>query len=75
MSEDVKRQLVNDWREIDMEPIMNVVYNKCLVLLKKVVFSMCNHSFHQFGLPSPSHDVSELTVNRDYLKKLSYNVV
>jgi len=36
--------------------------------------SMGNHSLHQFGLPSPSHDASELIVNRDYLRELSYDV-
>jgi len=65
MSEDVKRQLVNDYQEIDIETIVDVVYNKCLVLLEQVVF---------LGLPSPSHDASELIVNRDYLRELSYDV-
>jgi len=65
-SEDVKRQLVNDYQEIDIETIVDFVHNNCLVLLEQVVFSMGNHSFHQFGLPSPSHDASELIVNRDY---------
>jgi len=74
MSEDVKRQLVNDYPEIDIETIVDVVHNKCLVLLEQVVFSMGNHSLHQFGLPSPSHDASELIVNRDYLRELSYDV-
>jgi len=74
MSEDVKRQLVNDYQEIDIETIVDVVYNKYLILLEQVVFSMGYHSLHQFGLPSPSHDVSELIVNRNYLRELSYDV-
>jgi len=32
------------------------------------------HSLHQFRLPSPSHDASELIANRDYLRELSYDV-
>lgn len=54
---------------------MNVVDNKYLMLLEQVVFSTRNYLVHQFGFLSPSHDLSELTVNRDYLKELSYNVV
>jgi hypothetical protein len=66
----VKRQLVNYYREIDIEIIMNVVYIKCLVLLEVVVFSIGNYTFPQFGLPLPSYDVDWLDciifiVNRD----------
>lgn len=66
MPEDVKRQLANDYQEIDIKTIMNVVYNKCLVLLEQVMFLMGNHSLHQFGLSSSSRDASELIVNRNY---------
>jgi len=34
-----KKQLVTDCQEIDIEPIMNIVYDKCLVLLEQIVIS------------------------------------
>lgn len=45
------------------------------MLIEQVVFSIFNHSLHQFVLPSPSHDVGELTVYCNYLKEISHNVV
>lgn len=46
----------------------------CFRLGNSLVSNSLSNSLHQFGLPSPSHVVSELTVNSDYLKEASYNV-
>lgn len=36
---------------------------------------MSNLSLKEFGLPSPSNEVTSVSVNREYLKELSYDVV
>ena len=75
MAEDVKIQIMSDCQGIDIDSVMSVVHNKCLVLLEQVVFSMSNQSLQQFGLPSPPNEVNLATGNREYLKELSYDIV
>jgi len=44
-------------------------------LILKPLWTLFSSSVvHQFGLLSPSHNASELIVNRDYLRELSYDV-
>ena len=51
------------------------VYNKCLLCLENMIFSMLNQSLQDFGLPPPTQDTNIITVNREYLKELSCNTV
>lgn len=37
-------------------------------------FSISNQSLIQFGLSSPSNEVTSVSVNHEYLKELSYDV-
>lgn len=76
-SEDLKRQVENEFRDIrhiDVEHYNTIVYNKTLVLLEQLLSSISNHSLDQFGLPRPTHMEDVGNINREYLRELSYDV-
>lgn len=74
ISEDVKRQTLNNCREFITQQINNNTYKKCQWLLEKAGFYFSNQSLIQFGLPSPSNEFKSVSVNGEYLKERSYDV-
>ena len=75
LSEDIRRQIEIESHGLEIELCKDTVYNKCLLCLENMIFSMSNQSLQDFGLPPPTQDTNIITVNREYLKELSYNTV
>ena len=65
----------NEFPEVAIEQCIDIVYNKCLVILENVVFSISKQPLQLLGLPSPSNARNEVSVNREYLREIFYDVV
>src|SRR5436190_15017411 len=53
---------------------MDIVYNRCLVSLEKLVYSISGNSLQHYGLPTPLREHETITPNRELLRELNYNL-
>ncbi|CAH2108543.1 unnamed protein product [Euphydryas editha] len=72
-SEDIKREVERDGGNVEL--LLDVIYNKCLILLEDIVISMSGKTLLQFGLHSPIRDERFIVTNRQYLRELAYDTV
>ncbi|GFS32525.1 ATP-dependent DNA helicase [Nephila pilipes] len=72
LSEDIRRRMVGESRNI--EPVVHIAYNQCLILLEDSVTSMSGKSLIHFGLPEPIREQSIVINNRQYMSELAYDV-
>ncbi|XP_074114110.1 ATP-dependent DNA helicase pif1-like [Cotesia typhae] len=72
LAEDIKRQMERESRDIEL--IVDIVYNQCLILLEDIVTSMSGKSLLEFGLPEPLREQSNVINNRQYINELAYDV-
>ncbi|XP_044582937.1 uncharacterized protein LOC123263956 [Cotesia glomerata] len=72
-SEDIKREVERDGGNVEL--LLDVIYNKCLILLEDIVISMSGKTLLQFGLHSPTRDERFIVTNRQYLRELAYDTV
>lgn len=75
LAEDLQRQVQKD-QNLNCKPdsIMEVVYNKCLIIIEDLVLGVSGHHLRKFGLPSPSRDENALDLDREYLREISYDI-
>ena len=52
--DDIRRSVGKDFD--DVEQVMDIVYNRCLVLLEELVYSISGNSLEHYGLPTPSRE-------------------
>ncbi|XP_074109302.1 uncharacterized protein LOC141534058 [Cotesia typhae] len=71
LSEDIKREVEQNGGNVEL--LLDVIYNKCLILLEDIVISMSGKTLLQFGLHSLTRDESFILNNRQYLRELSYD--
>jgi hypothetical protein len=74
LAEDVRRKIAREGGESDNKQGMDLMFNKCLVLLEDLVFSMSGQFLQQYGL-TPSIELEAAIENRECLRELSYDVV
>ncbi|XP_044591468.1 ATP-dependent DNA helicase RRM3-like [Cotesia glomerata] len=72
LAEDIKRQMERESRDVEL--IVDIVYNQCLILLEDIVTSMSGKSLLEFGLPEPLREQSNVINNRQYMNELAYDV-
>ncbi|XP_044582994.1 uncharacterized protein LOC123264012 [Cotesia glomerata] len=72
-SEHIKREVERDGGNVEL--LLDVIYNKCLILLEDIVISMSGKTLLQFGLHSPIRDERFIVTNRQYLRELAYDTV
>ncbi|GFS95360.1 ATP-dependent DNA helicase [Nephila pilipes] len=72
LSEDIRRLMERE--SINIEPVVDIAYNQCLILLEDIVTSMSGKSLLQYGLPEPIREQSIVINNRQYMSELSYDV-
>ncbi|GFS43584.1 ATP-dependent DNA helicase [Nephila pilipes] len=62
LSEDIRRRMGRENR--NSEPVVDIVYNQCLILLEDIVTSMSGKSLLHFGLPEPIREQSIIINNQ-----------
>ncbi|GFS87926.1 ATP-dependent DNA helicase [Nephila pilipes] len=72
LSEDIRRRIERDNRNIEL--VVDIVYNQCLILLEDIVTLMSGKSLLHFGLPEPIRKQSFVINNRKYMSELAYDV-
>ncbi|XP_074097687.1 uncharacterized protein LOC141526552 [Cotesia typhae] len=72
LAEDIKRQMERESRDVEL--IVDIVYNQCLILLENIITSMSGKSLLEFGLPEPLREQSNVINNRQYINELAYDV-
>ncbi|GFS29111.1 ATP-dependent DNA helicase [Nephila pilipes] len=72
LSEDIRRRMETESRNI--EPVVDIVYNQCLIHLEDIVTSMSGKSLLHCGLPEPIREQNILINNRQYMSELTYDV-
>ncbi|GFT01218.1 ATP-dependent DNA helicase [Nephila pilipes] len=72
LSEDIRRRMGRENR--NSEPVVDTVYNLCLILLEDIVTSMSGKSLLHFGLPEPIREQSIIINNRKFMSELAYDI-
>ena len=72
LAEDITRQKARELQDNALH-VMDVVYNRCLLMIEDVVLALGRQGLSQYSLPHPSRSRADL-VNRDYLKETSYDM-
>ncbi|GFT78905.1 ATP-dependent DNA helicase [Nephila pilipes] len=72
LSEDIRRRMGRENR--NSEPVVDIVYIQCLILLEDIVTSMSGKSLLHFGLPEPIREESIIIKNRKFMSELAYDI-
>ncbi|GBP95553.1 hypothetical protein EVAR_67759_1 [Eumeta japonica] len=70
-SEDIRREV--ERKGEDAKLVIDIIYNKCLILLEDIIISMSGKTLSQFGLHSPSRKEGSIIMNRQYRCELAYD--
>lgn len=72
LAEDITRQIARELQDNALH-VMDVVYNRCLLMMEEVVLALGGQGLSQYSLPHPSRSGGDLG-NRDYLRETSYDI-
>ncbi|GBP60481.1 hypothetical protein EVAR_37517_1 [Eumeta japonica] len=70
-SKDIRREV--ERKGEDAKLVIDIIYNKCLILLEDIIISMSVKTLSQFGLHSPSRQEGSIIMNRQYRSELAYD--
>ncbi|CAG9772346.1 unnamed protein product [Ceutorhynchus assimilis] len=76
---DDKNRKDEEWIEMSrhldfgVQPAMNEIYNRCLVMIENTVLSLGGKNLQEYGLPRPNRS-GDVVQNREYMAETNYNL-